>query len=144
VPVAVTALTLASLLGAVVAVTGDLSPGYAAALGPDGRLSIPWPMSVAQLLLAGAAASRRRPVALAGSGLLAVTLLLGVVSGFFDGGYGDDALTGAQRAYQVAFVLGLAVVGLLAALRSRDVLRAGRTGPAGRLDPSAQEGVVGA
>jgi hypothetical protein len=137
-PVAVVTLTALSLLGAVVAVTGDLSPDYATALGPEGRLSIPWPMSVAQLVMAAAATSRRRPVALAGSGLLAVALLLGVVSGFFDGGYGDDALTGPQRAYQVAFVLALALVGALAALRFRDVLRTGRP------EPVAQDGVVGA
>jgi hypothetical protein len=138
VPVAVVTLTALSLLGAVVAVTGDLSPDYGTALGPEGRLSIPWPMSVAQLVLAAAAASRRRPVALAGSGLIAVALLLGVVSGFFDGGYGDDALTGAQRAFQVGFVLALAAVGALAALRCRDLLRA--VGP----DAVAQDGVVGA
>lgn len=138
VPVAVVTLTAMSLLGAVVAVTGDLSPDYATALGPEGRLSIPWPMSVAQLLMAAAAASRRRPVALAGSGLVAVALLLGVVSGFFDGGYGDDALTDPQRAFQVIFVLALAVVGVLAALRFRDVLRSGPR------EPVAQDGVVGA
>lgn len=138
VPVAVATLTALSLLGAVVAVTGDLSPDYATALGPEGRLSIPWPMSVAQLVMAAAAASRRRPLALAGSGLVAAALLLGVVSGFFDGGYGDDALTGPQRALQVTFVLALTVVGVLAVLRFRDVLRAGRG------EQAAQDGVVGA
>jgi hypothetical protein len=138
VPVTVVTLTALSLVGAVVAVTGDLSPDYAAALGPEGRLSIPWPMSVAQLVMAAAAASRRRPLALAGSGLVAAALLLGVVSGFFDGGYGDDALTGPQRAFQVTFVLALTVVGVLAVLRSRDVLRANRREPVG------QDGVVGA
>ena len=136
--VAVLAITALSLFGAVIAVTGDLSPGYSAALGPEGRLSIPWPMSLAQLVMAAAAASRRRPLALAGSGFIAVALLLGVVSGFFDGGYADEALTGAQRAYQVGFVALLAAVGLLAVLRFRDVLVAGRARPA------VQDGVVGA
>jgi peptidoglycan/LPS O-acetylase OafA/YrhL len=137
-PVAVLALTTLSLLGAVVSVRGDLSADYGSALGPDGRLSIPLPMSVAQLVLAVAAASRRRPVALAASGLVAVALLLGVVSGFFDGGYGDDALTGPQRTFQVGFVIALTVVGVLAALRFRDMLSTGRR------DPVAQDGAVGA
>jgi predicted permease len=40
------------------------------AMGPDGRLSIPLPMMVVQVLLAIAAGSKRRLVALIGSGLL--------------------------------------------------------------------------
>ena len=112
-----------SVCGAVISVAGDLSPSLLDAMGPDGRLSIPLPMMAAQVALAVAAGSRRRPVALIGSGLLAVALLAGVVSGFFDGGYADDRLTAFERAYQVMFVGALAVVGVVAATRFWQVLR---------------------
>ena len=49
------------------------------------------------------------------AGLLAAACLVSVVSGFFDGGLGNDELTTALAAYQ-AFLLGVTgVVGLLAA-----------------------------
>jgi hypothetical protein len=120
-------ITLAtlSLIGAAVSVASDLSPTLLDAMGPTGRLSIPLPMMLAQVALAVAAGSARRPVALVGSGMLAGALLLGVVSGFFDGGYADHRLTGFERAYQVGFVLALAVVGTLAAARFVRALRAG-------------------
>ena len=117
------AVAALSVGGAVISVAGDLSPSVLDAMGPHGRLSIPLPMMVAQVALAVAAASRRRPVALTGSGLLAAALLAGVVSGFFDGGYADDRLTAFERAYQVTFVSALAVVGVVAATRFWQVLR---------------------
>src|SRR4051794_1424024 len=97
-------LTLAvlSVTGAVISVASDLSPGLLDAMGPTGRLSIPLPMPVAQIALGFAAGSRGPPLALLGSGLIAIALLAGVVSGFFDGGYGDDRLTTLERGYQVA------------------------------------------
>jgi hypothetical protein len=117
------AVAALSVGGAVISVAGDLSPSLLDAMGPHGRLSIPLPMMVAQVLLAVAAGSRRRPVALIGSGLLAAALLAGVVSGFFDGGYADDRLTTFERVYQVTFVGALAVVGVIAARRFWQVLR---------------------
>jgi hypothetical protein len=117
------AVAALSVCGAVISVAGDLSPSLLDAMGPDGRLSIPLPMMVAQVLLAVAAGSRRRPVALIGSGLLAAALLAGVISGFFDGGYADDRLTAFEKVYQVTFVAALAVVGVMAARRFWQVLR---------------------
>jgi hypothetical protein len=117
------AVAALSVGGAVISVAGDLSPSLLDAMGPHGRLSIPLPMMVAQVVLAFAAGSTRRPVALIGSGLLAAALLAGVVSGFFDGGYADDRLTAFERAYQVTFVGALAVVAVVAAARFWRVLR---------------------
>jgi hypothetical protein len=117
------AVVALSVGGAVISVAGELSPSVLDAVGPHGRLSIPLPMMVAQVVLALAAGSRRRPVALIGSGLLAAALLAGVVSGFFDGGYADDRLTAFERAYQVTFVGALAVVGVMSARRFWQVLR---------------------
>ena len=117
------AVAALSVCGAVISVASDLSPNVLDAMGPDGRLSIPLPMMVAQVALALAAGSRRRRVALIGSGLLAAALLAGVISGFFDGGYADDRLTAFERAYQGTFVSALAVVGGIAAWRFWQVLR---------------------
>jgi hypothetical protein len=44
-----------SVCGAVISVAGDLSPSLLDAMGPDGRLSIPLPMMVVQVVLAFAA-----------------------------------------------------------------------------------------
>ena len=117
------AVAALSVGGAFISVAGDLSPNLLDAMGPDGRLSIPLPMMVAQVVLAFAAGSTRRPVALIGSGLLAAALLAGVVSGFFDGGYADDRLTAFERTYQVTFIGALAVVAVVAAKRFWRVLR---------------------
>lgn len=118
-------LTVAALSagGAVISVAGELSPSLLDAMGPHGRLSIPLPMMVAQVALAFAAGSRRRSLALIGSGLLAAALLAGVISGFFDGGYADDRLTAFERGYQVTFVGALAVVAIVAGTRFWLVLR---------------------
>ena len=117
------AVAALSVCGAGISVAGDLSPSLLDAMGPHGRLSVPLPMMLAQVVLAFAAGSTRRPVALIGSGLLAAALFAGVISGFFDGGYADDRLTAFERAYQVTFVAALAVVGVMAARRFWQVLR---------------------
>ena len=117
------ALVAISVVGAVISVSGDLSPHLLDAMGPEGRLSIPLPMIVAQISLGVAASSCNRRFALIGSGLLAVALFVSVISGFFDGGYADDRFTAFERAYQLLLVAALTTVGVLAALRFRRVLR---------------------
>ena len=114
---AVLVVTTLSLFGAVISVRGGLSRTYLDAVGPHGYLSVPLPMTAFQVLTALAAGSRRRPLALLGSGLLGLAVTLAVLSGFFDGGYADDRLDSAQRAYQVVLVLSLCVVAVLAAVR---------------------------
>ena len=69
------------------------------------------------------AGSTRRPLALLGSGFVALALLAGVVSGFFDGGYAEDRFTTFERVYQVGFIVALVVVGVIAAARFVRVLR---------------------
>lgn len=121
--VAVLVVTAVSLVGAVISVSSDLSPTFLDAVGPDGHLSVPLPMSLFQVLMALAAGTRRRPLALVGSGLLALATTVAVASGFFDGGYADDRLDPTQRAYQVVLVLGLVAVAVVAAIRFVRVLR---------------------
>jgi hypothetical protein len=121
--VAVLVVTAVSLVGAVVSVSADLSPTFLDAVGPDGHLSVPLPMTLFQVVMALAAGTRRRPLALLGSGLLALATTVAVASGFFDGGYADDRLEPAQRAYQVVLVLALVAVAVLAAVRFARVWR---------------------
>ncbi len=116
-------LATLSLVGAVVSIRSGLADDLGEALGPTGRLSVPWPMVCAQLLAATAAASTRRWPAIVGSGFVALATTAGVVSGFFDGGYAEDRFTTAERALQLALVLTLAVVAVLATRRLVTLLR---------------------
>lgn len=120
------AVTLAALSigGAILSVTGGLSSTIWEAMGPTGRLSIPVPMMVAQLVAAWLAAGSRRRPALVASALLALVEPICIVSGFYDGGYSDPARSPLHVAYQFVFVTAIAVVGVLAALRFISLLRA--------------------
>ena len=121
--VAVLVTTAVSLVGAVFSVAGDLSQTYLDALGPDGHLSVPLPMTAFQVVMALLAAAPHRRRALVGSGLLAVAVTVALVSGLFDGGYSDARLDAGQRAVQVVLVICLVAVAALAARRFAQVLR---------------------
>ncbi|MFL6153562.1 MAG: hypothetical protein ACJ72B_14380 [Ornithinibacter sp.] len=122
---AVIALTAVSLAGSLLSVVSGLSADWWQAVGPTGRLSVPLPMNAALIVLALAAASRRRRLALTAATVLALACSAAVVSGLFDGGYAA-ALTPVQRLTQVALVLGLTVVTVLAVLRARQTLQRAR------------------
>ena len=124
---AVVAVTMVSLAGSVLAVASGLAADWWQAVGPTGRLSVPLPMNAALLVLALAAAGRRRRLALAAAAILALACTTAVVSGFFDGGY-QAALSPVERVTQLALVLGLAVVAVLALHRAG---RLARRAPAG-------------
>lgn len=117
-------LAVLSVGGAVVSVGGGLSESVWDAMGPTGRLSIPIPMMVAQLLLAAVSSGTRRRPAMVASVVLALVEPVCVVSGFFDGGYSDPARTAFHVAYQAVFVGAIVVVGLLAARRLARLWRA--------------------
>ncbi len=121
--VATVVLAAVSVGGAFVSVAGGLADTLLDAMGPTGRLSIPVPMMLAQLVVAWVASRRRRRPALVASALLTVVAPVCIVSGFFDGGYSDPARTGAHTAYQVLLVTTIGVVGALAARRFTRVLR---------------------
>ena len=120
---AVAAVTVVSLAGAAVSVVGDLNPTYLDALGPDGHLSVPLPMTAFQVVTAVLAAGTHRRRVLVASGLLTAAVAVAVASGFFDGGYADDRLTGSQRAVQLVLVAGLVAVAALGARRFVRALR---------------------
>ena len=122
----VAVLAAVSVGGAFVSVAGGLADTVLDAMGPTGRLSIPVPMMVGQLVAAWVASGHRRRPALVASALLAVVAPICVVSGFFDGGYTDPARTGAHTAYQGLLVGMLTVVGVVAARGAVRLRRQGR------------------
>lgn len=125
---AVVVVTGVSLAGSALSVVTGLSPTWWDAVGPTARLSVPLPMNVALLVLGVLAAGTRRRVALVASTLLALACTLAVVSGAFDGGYAAR-LAPVERGTQVALVLGLVAVAVLAARRALDLrARAGQVG----------------
>ena len=126
---AVLVVTVLSLVGAVISVRAGLNRTYLDAVGPQGYLSVPLPMTAFQVLTALAAGSRHRTRALLGSGLLALAVTLAVVSGFFDGGYADDRLDGAQRSFQMLLVASLCVVAAVAVMRFQRVWRSSTADP---------------
>jgi hypothetical protein len=121
--VGVVVLAVLSVGGAIISVAGGLSSTIWEAMGQTGRLSIPIPMMLAQLVAAWVAAGSRRRPALVASALLALVEPICVVSGFFDGGYSDPARSTLHVAYQLLFVAAIAVVGVLAAVRFVSLLR---------------------
>ena len=85
-------------------------------------LAAPLPMMAAQLVLAWLAARNLRPpVGFGAAIVLALACLVSAVSGFFDGGLGNEALSGGLVAWQVFLLTATAVVGFLAILRARDL-----------------------
>jgi hypothetical protein len=117
------AVVAISVLGGVVAVATGVSANLLAAMGPTGRLSVPIPMVVALVVLAILAARRSRAVSAVSSALLGLATAACIVSGFFDGGYGDSALTIGQRVIQAALVAALAGLGVAALARFAQVVR---------------------
>jgi len=119
----VVVLAALSVGGAVISVAGGLSSTIWEAMGPTGRLSIPIPMMLAQLVAAWLAAGPRRRLALLASALLALVEPICILSGFYDGGYSDPDRSPMHVAYQLLFVATIAVVGVLAGLRFSSLLR---------------------
>ena len=121
--VGVVVLAALSAGGAVISVADGLSSTVWEAMGPTGRLSIPIPMMLAQLAAGWLAAGRRRRPALVASTLLALVEPICIVSGCYDGGYSDPSRSPLDVAYQLVFIAAIAVVGVLAGLRLRELLR---------------------
>jgi hypothetical protein len=119
---AVAALVATDLVGGLLSVASGVNT-WGEAWGSKALLAAPVPMILVQVLLAAVAALAAGRRAAVAAGLLSVACLVSVVSGFFDGGIGNDALTPALSAYQVFLLAVTAVVGALAALRSVEALR---------------------
>lgn len=130
-PLGAVALAALSLGGALLSVAGGLSDTIWEAMGPTGRLSIPVPMMLAQLLAAAVAGGRRRRPALVASALLVLVEPICIASGFYDGGYSDPARSHLQVAYQLVFIGAIALLGGLALRRVVRLARGHRPQPLG-------------
>jgi fucose 4-O-acetylase-like acetyltransferase len=120
--VAMCALVVTDLVGGLLAVAAEVNT-WAEAWWTEALLAAPIPMIVVQVVLTLVAVTSARWFSAVAAGLLALACLVSVVSGFFDGGLGNDALTAALSAYQVFLLVVTAVVGALAARRAVEILR---------------------
>ena len=116
-------LMLTDVVGGLLAVSADVNT-WGEAWGSRALLAAPLPMIGAQILLTVLAVRLSGRRAVVPAVLLSMACLVSVVSGFFDGGIGNDELTPALAVYQVFLLAVTAVVGVLAARlawrRSRD------------------------
>ena len=120
--VAMAVLVLTDLVGGLLAVASSVNT-WGEAWGPEALLAAPVPMIVAQLLLVWLATRRAGRGAAVAAGLLAAACLVSVVSGFFDGGLGNAALTAGLAAYQYFLLAVTTAVGALAIRRAVAALR---------------------
>ena len=119
---AVAGLVVVDVAGGLLAVGSGVNT-WGEAWGGQALLAAPVPMIVAQLLLTAVAVrAPRRPAAVA-AGLLATACLVSVVSGFFDGGLGNDALGTGLVAFQALLLTVTGVVGVLALRRMVRLVR---------------------
>ncbi len=111
---ALVVLLVTDLVGGLLAVAADVNT-WAEAWGSKALLAAPMPMIGVQVALTVLAVRLNGRRAAVPAGLLATACLVSVVSGFFDGGLGNDELTTALAAYQTLLLAVTGVVGVLAA-----------------------------
>jgi len=120
--IAMAALVVTDAIGGVLAVTSDVNT-WAEAWGSEALLAAPLPMLVAQVVCTVVAVRSEKRWAAVPAYLLALACFVSVISGFFDGGLGNDELSGGLVAFQVVLLAVTGVVGVLAALRGRELQR---------------------
>ena len=119
---AMAVLLATDLVGGLLAVRAGVNT-WGEAWGPEALLAAPVPMIVAQLLLVWLATRRLGRGAAVAAGLLATACLVSVVSGFFDGGLGNEELTAGLAVYQYFLLAVTTAVGALAIRRTVAALR---------------------
>ena len=112
-------MVVTDLGGGLLAVASGVNT-WAEAWGSKALLAAPVPMIAVQVVLAVVACRKNGRGAAVAAGLLGVACFVSVISGFFDGGIGNDELTPALSAYQMFLLAVTAVVGVLAAIRARE------------------------
>jgi hypothetical protein len=120
---ALVVVILVDAVGGLLAVAADVNT-RGEAWGGAALLAAPLPMIAVQVLLTWLAVRRDSWSAVVAAGLLSLACLVSVISGFFDGGLGNDELSGELVGYQVLLLTVTGVLGLLAAARGLQVLRA--------------------
>ncbi len=110
-------LVVVDLVGGLLAVGSDANT-WSEAWSGDALLAAPWPMILAQVVLTWLATRGVGLLAVVAAALLALACLVSAISGFFDGGLGNDRLSDGLVAYQVFLLAVTGAVGVLAALRA--------------------------
>ena len=118
---AVVVLVVLDLAGGLIAIASDLND-VGGAWSTEARLAVPWPIILLQLALTAVAVLGRR-FAVAAALLLTATCAVSVMSGLFDGDLFAEGLGPGEKAFQTVLVSWMALVGLLAALRTTELLR---------------------
>jgi hypothetical protein len=124
--VATLVLVVCDVIGGFLAVATGLNT-WGEAWGFDTTFTVPLPVGAAQLVLAWLAARNARPpVGLVAAVLLAVFCLMSLLFGLFDGDLTNEVAPSVGRwgvAWVVVLVSVTAVVGVLAAVRARELYR---------------------
>lgn len=117
-----TSLVATDLVGGLLAVSSGVNT-WSEAWGGQALLAAPVPMILVQVVLTAVAVRRTGRSAAVAGGLLALACFVSVISGFFDGGIGNDELTPALSAYQLFLLAVTAVLGALATRRAVEAVR---------------------
>ena len=119
-----TVLVATDVVGGLTAVGAGVNT-WGEAWGSKALLAAPLPMIAAQATLGWLAVRNEARLAAVPAGLLSLACATSFVSGFFDGGLGNDALSAPLVGFQLVLLGGTAAVGVLAAARARDLLSSG-------------------
>jgi hypothetical protein len=98
---------------------------WADAWGGHALLAAPLPMIVGQVVTTWLSVRGRSRAAAVPAGLLAVACLVSLASGFFDGGLGNTSLEPGMAAYQIFLLTVTGTVGVLAAIRTFQLVTTG-------------------
>lgn len=118
-------LVLTDLVGGVLAVSQDVNT-WSEAWGSKALLAAPLPMIAGQVVLTALSVRGRGRWAAVPAGLLTTACAVSAISGFFDGGLGNDRLSPGLVGYQVLLLAVTGGVAVLAAARARALLRSTR------------------
>ena len=120
--VAVGALISTDLAGGVLSIAAGLK-AWETAWSSAALLAAPMPMMLGQILLTWLSVRTDRRWAAWAAGLLAVACAASILSGFFDGGLRNSALSPALFGFQLFLLAITAVVGVLAGARTVEIVR---------------------
>jgi hypothetical protein len=119
---AVAVLVVLDLAGGLIAIATDLND-VGEAWSFEAGLAVPWPIILLQLVLTAVAVIGRRRFAIAAALVLTGTCAVSVLAGLFDGDLFADGLWPGAKAFQIVLVSWMALVGVLATRRTKELLR---------------------
>jgi hypothetical protein len=119
---AVAVLVVLDQAGGLIAIAGDLNT-VGGAWSTEARLAVPWLIILLELALTAVTGLGRRRIAIVAAVLLTAICAVGVMAGLFDGDLFADGLGPGEKAFQIVLISWMALVGLLAVLRTTELRR---------------------